>query len=283
MKKKIENKYNWSGERLETYIVNDTMLEHLHRYAIAQELIKGKTVLEIGSGEGYGANLLADFALSVVGVDIDEKSIENAKNKYKKEKLTFITANAINIPFPDHTFDAVVCFETLEHLKEHEMLLTEIKRLLIPSGILIISTPDKLNYSDTNEQQNKFHLKELYAEDFKKLIKNYFQHTCYYEQISYYASIITGEINADVKVISGNYNKINQIKKFEPFYHIALASDNDILIKPNCPTIFNGLSTYNEIVEKAENSVKSTITYKTGHILLSPFKALKSFINKLVF
>ena len=65
----------WTGERLETFVFNDNTVEHLHRYAITFDYIKGKTVLDIASGEGYGSNLLSKYAEKVFGVDIDETSI----------------------------------------------------------------------------------------------------------------------------------------------------------------------------------------------------------------
>jgi protein-L-isoaspartate O-methyltransferase len=49
----------WTGERLEPHITNETMLEHLHRYAVAVELVNGRTVLDIACGEGYGTSLLS--------------------------------------------------------------------------------------------------------------------------------------------------------------------------------------------------------------------------------
>ena len=74
-------------ERITTDIFNKNTLEHLHRYAIAQEYVKDKRVLDIASGEGYGSNLLAESANSVIGVDIDEQTVQQAARKYKRINL----------------------------------------------------------------------------------------------------------------------------------------------------------------------------------------------------
>ena len=52
----------WTGERLVTQVTDQAMVEHLHRYALAMDLAKGKIVLDIASGEGYGSNLLSTVA-----------------------------------------------------------------------------------------------------------------------------------------------------------------------------------------------------------------------------
>ena len=75
----------WTKERLETFITNGAMLEHLHRYAMLSEIVKGKTVLDIACGEGYGSNILSKNANKVIAIDIDAATIKKASIKYKKE------------------------------------------------------------------------------------------------------------------------------------------------------------------------------------------------------
>lgn len=78
----------WTGERMETFVLNDSTLEHLHRYALVMGLVKDMTVLDIACGEGYGTTLLADAAAAVVGIDIDANTIQKAAQKYQKQNLT---------------------------------------------------------------------------------------------------------------------------------------------------------------------------------------------------
>jgi len=72
-------KEEWSGERLETFVFNQTTFEQLHRYGIVIPFIENKTVLDIACGEGYGSNFLALKAFNVIGVDVDVNTIEKAK------------------------------------------------------------------------------------------------------------------------------------------------------------------------------------------------------------
>jgi 2-polyprenyl-3-methyl-5-hydroxy-6-metoxy-1,4-benzoquinol methylase len=69
----------YTGERLETFIINETMIEHLHRYSFAAQYIKSKDVLDIASGEGYGSKLLSIDAKHVFGIDINLTAINEAK------------------------------------------------------------------------------------------------------------------------------------------------------------------------------------------------------------
>ena len=135
---------NFTGERYVPGIKGDIEIEHLHRYALALELSKGKNVLDIASGEGYGSYLLSMLAKSVVGVDISKEAILHSSMKYIKSNLTFLCGSADRIPCESHSFDLVVSFETIEHHDKHEEMLQEIKRVLKPDGILILSSPEKL-------------------------------------------------------------------------------------------------------------------------------------------
>ncbi len=68
----------WTGERLVTGIEGTIENEHLHRYFLAREFCRGKDVLDVASGEGYGAALLAQTAKRVIGVEVDSASVEHA-------------------------------------------------------------------------------------------------------------------------------------------------------------------------------------------------------------
>jgi len=221
----------FTGERFvpgEAY--GDIELEHQHRYLLARELVLGKTVLDIASGEGYGSFLLASVATQVVGVDISHKAIEHAQVKYAAGNLTFRQGSCADIPLADASVDVVVSFETIEHHAEHEAMMAEIKRVLRPDGFLIISCPDKYEYSDKPNYQNEYHVKELYRDEFKNLLKNFFQTQCIYGQRVVYGSLVLSEdglgdigsydiSDSELHVISGTPQAV---------YLIAVASDKEI-------------------------------------------------------
>src|ERR1700716_1400845 len=100
-----------TGERLVTTCHRPLIYEHLHRYAIACGLAKGKRVLDIACGEGYGANLLAHVAAEVIGVDIDAATIAHAKNAYRHRNLSFLKGSCTEIPCADQSMDLVASFE----------------------------------------------------------------------------------------------------------------------------------------------------------------------------
>lgn len=174
----------WSGERFLPELAGQIRYEHLHRYAFCQAYAKGRKVLDIACGEGYGSALLAQVAAEVVGVDIAPEAVAHAHERYQGRfaNLTFRTGSATNIPYPDDCFDLVVSFETIEHLAEQEKMLSEIRRVLRPDGVLIISTPDRPIYHRTYGEDNPFHVKELDKASFEQLLKAYFPYVELYGQ-----------------------------------------------------------------------------------------------------
>ena len=127
--------------------------------------MKGKIVLDIASGEGYGSNLISYYAEKVYGVDISESAIENAKLKYTRSNIEFLKGSTSNIPMPNNSVDVILSFETIEHHDEHHQMMQEFKRVLKTDGVLILSSPDKLNYSDKTGHNNPYHIKELYKDE----------------------------------------------------------------------------------------------------------------------
>jgi len=172
-----EKDLRWTGERLVTSLNGDIVWEHLHRYAFATELAAGKDVLDIACGEGYGSFLLAGQARFVTGVDVSFESISHAQGKYVRKNLRFCTGDCRLIPLQNQTVDLVVSFETLEHIAEHQAFLSEIRRVLRPGGILVISSPDKQNYSEKPKHENPFHAKELYRDEFRAVLGGFFQNS----------------------------------------------------------------------------------------------------------
>jgi SAM-dependent methyltransferase len=116
--------------------------EQLHRYLFALRLCQGKDVLDLASGEGHGATLLAEVARSVVGVGIDDAAVALATRAHARDNLRFRAGTALALPLDDACVDAVVSFATLGKLPDHAAFLREVKRVLRPGGVFIVSTPD---------------------------------------------------------------------------------------------------------------------------------------------
>jgi O-antigen biosynthesis protein len=167
---------DWTGERCVPWAPDPPVIyEHYHRYLFASALVRGRNVLDLASGEGFGAALLAESALSVTGVDIEHETIEHSRGNYSAENLEFRVADARDLSaFEPGSFGAVVAFELIEHLAEHDQLLAAIGRVLTPDGILIISTPDRTAYSDDREFENPFHVRELTSGELLAMLRGRF-------------------------------------------------------------------------------------------------------------
>ena len=268
---------NFTGERLETSICNGNTINHLHRYAIAMSLIKGKTVLDIASGEGYGSHLMSFESQYVYGVDINDEAIKRAAKKYQRDNLKFIVGSTSNIPIETNSIDVVISFETIEHHNEHDQMMNEVKRVLKPEGTLIISSPDKYFYSDLRNYNNPFHVKELYKSEFIELISNYFKNYSIYSQSYIYgSSLIVEDSNREsFEFYTGSYDEIKNTDS-HPNFLIAICSDSDIQKISN--SIFEGRNVIQKKhIEKKINEIYNSNTYKVGALILAPLKFLKRF------
>src|SRR5438876_608202 len=141
----------WTGERYVPWFDGAEIgYEHLHRYAFATQFVRNKSVLDLACGEGYGSNLLAGTAKHVVGIDLDEQTVKHAKNKYIRSNLDFRIGSITEIPINgQRVFDVIVCFEALEHVDDHDRLLSEAKRLLAPGGLFSSPRPTR-RFTRTN-------------------------------------------------------------------------------------------------------------------------------------
>lgn len=170
----------WTGERMVPEKCDwDTILDHVFRYKFAIPFAKGKDVLDIACGEGYGSNCLARFgARSVVGVDIDGEAVTHAQIKYGIEARV---GSAESIPAGDDQFDLIVSFETIEHVADPGLFLDECVRVCRPGGALVVSTPNKAVYLH-DAHPNDFHLSEMEAGEFLELLEKRFSSVELYGQ-----------------------------------------------------------------------------------------------------
>ena len=276
--------FKWTGERLTTAKDTEVAIHHLHRYAIALDYIENKKVLDIASGEGYGSSLLSSKAAFVYGVDIDEEVVNFSSKKYKSDNIKFLVGSASQIPIESQSVDVVVSFETIEHHDKHKEMFIEMKRVLKPDGILIMSSPDKLNYSDVPKFNNPFHVKELYREEFKALISLHFNHVEMYYQSMLYGSLIVPE-NGHGNLFSeytGGFDSIKKNKSIEtPVYNLCIASDQIIQNQQKSDfSFFNAQQLLETLINK-ETEIYNSKTYKVGKWILYPFKKIKSVINNV--
>src|SRR5262245_56593246 len=163
----------FTGERFVPGIEGEIAHEHWHRYAFARRFAAGRRVADVACGEGYGSALLADVARDVVGVDIDPEAVAHARNAYAgRTNLRFAEGSATALPLPDASVDVVVSFETLEHLAAADQppMVAEFARVLAPAGVLVLSSPNRPEYSDARGYANPFHRHELDRDGLARLL-----------------------------------------------------------------------------------------------------------------
>ncbi|WP_338553451.1 methyltransferase domain-containing protein [Paenibacillus sp. KS-LC4] len=144
-----QNDVVFSGERL---VINrevkqqykDVYEEHLARYTLASHFVDGLRVLDAACGAGYGAALLKRSGASeVVGIDIDDQSVKLAQRDYGEAGVSFAVGDVLQLPFDEQAFDAVVSFETIEHVANGAAWIAESARVLKTGGLFIVSTPNR--------------------------------------------------------------------------------------------------------------------------------------------
>jgi len=219
----------FTGERFIPGVPGEIWLEHWHRYHFAARWAKGARVLDVACGEGYGAAALARHAAHVTGVDVSEAAIAHARKAYAGlANATFIAAACTRLPFDTACFDTVVSFETLEHIEGHEAFLAEVARVLKPEGVLVLSCPNKVEYSDKRNYANEYHVKELYREELAKLIAARFPAMAWFGQRPTFYSVIAPE---GANEAAGELFEVVQANPAEaarslssPLYYLLVAS-----------------------------------------------------------
>jgi glycosyltransferase involved in cell wall biosynthesis/ubiquinone/menaquinone biosynthesis C-methylase UbiE len=200
----------------------------VHRYHLAKKIVEGKDVLDIASGEGFGTALLAESARSAIGVDISDAAVQHAQKKYTAANICFKVGVCEDIPLPSSSVDVVVSFETLEHIDTRDRFLEEIKRVLRPGGILVISTPEKYAYTVATKLVNPFHVKELLKNEFSDLLARHFEHVSMHGQKIGFGSIIGNENQPARFFETESKSGLTTGGVGTPMYMIGVASDQPL-------------------------------------------------------
>jgi SAM-dependent methyltransferase len=111
----------------------------LRRTFLLAERKVGERVLDLGCGLGEFTAALAEHGVEVVGCDVSQEALRLARERFPT--LEFVLSGD-ELPFGDATFDVVWAGEVLEHVQDGLGLLAEVRRVLVPGGRLLVSTPD---------------------------------------------------------------------------------------------------------------------------------------------
>ena len=150
---------------------------HLATYNFALKYVKNKRVLDFGCGAGYGSQVLAREAASVVAVDISPEAIEYAIKTYPNNNLEF--KELTEFISMDEKFDVITSFQVIEHVTKVNDYITKLKNKLKPGGLLIISTPDRSDrlFNIIQKPWNIFHIREYSDVSLQRFLKKYFHDT----------------------------------------------------------------------------------------------------------
>jgi O-antigen biosynthesis protein len=232
----------WTGERFVPWAPDvQVAYEHYHRYLWTQPLVAGRRVLDLGSGEGYGAALLAQSASAVTGVDVDERAVAHSRANYPGVEFHAGSATDLSA-FGDGAFDAVVAFEMIEHVAEHDQVVAEIARVLAPGGLVVMSTPERRAYSDDRDFSNPYHARELTQEEFTALLGSRFGSVALFAQRAVAGSRLEALEPAPGHLavrIARTGEDWEVAAAPEPLYLVAVASDGPLPDLPGESTLID--------------------------------------------
>jgi SAM-dependent methyltransferase len=146
---------------------------HLVVYEWIAARVGGRRVVDMACGEGYGSDVLAGAAASVVGVDANPEAHEHARLRYVRPNLRF--ERDLIESFADPC-DAVVFLQTIEHVRDAGAILERFKSMLAAGGVAYVSTPNLLTLAPpgAEKSENPWHVKEYRAEEFRRLCEAHF-------------------------------------------------------------------------------------------------------------
>jgi 2-polyprenyl-3-methyl-5-hydroxy-6-metoxy-1,4-benzoquinol methylase len=146
---------------------------HLVVYVWIAARVGGRRVVDMACGEGYGSNVLAGAAASVVGVDANPDAHEHARLRYRRPNLRYERALVETFAEP---CDAVVFLQTIEHVQDAGAILEHFKSMLEPGGAAYVSTPNLLTLAPPGAEKsdNPWHVREYRAAEFQALCEDHF-------------------------------------------------------------------------------------------------------------
>ena len=148
---------------------------HLAVYEWIAAQVAGRHVVDMACGEGYGAATLAQIAASVVGVEANPDAFEHARLRYTAPGLSF-ERGLVERHGQPASYGAVTFLQTIEHVANPEDVLRHLRDLLLPGGVVYVSTPNLLTIAPAGAEKsgNPWHIREYRAHEFRELCESVF-------------------------------------------------------------------------------------------------------------
>lgn len=188
---------------------------HMARYQFALPFVRGKRVLDAGTGIGYGAALMSveGCAKYVMGVDISTQAINQARKLFGTLKIDYRVHDCHRLSELGGPYDVITSFENIEHLKDPEVFLGAAAGLLSDDGCLLISTPDR-SFSPpfvSGRPTNPYHVTEWYADEFEAILHRHFENVDFRCQVQGYA---IGQWKNNQHILNDNLAGLEQIGRY---------------------------------------------------------------------
>lgn len=169
----IEGAYVRSSDAYVIYIM------HTAAYAFAKQFCAGKVILDLGCGSGYGTASIGEGAEKVEGVDVDGDAVAFARQRYSRDNVSFSMIEVgKGLPFDDASFDVVLSFQVIEHVRDDSGYLSEAHRVLKPGGIMVVVTPDRRHRLLPGQRPwNRWHVREYSSRQLERKMSQYFDVT----------------------------------------------------------------------------------------------------------
>jgi SAM-dependent methyltransferase len=169
----------YAAENVSQEVSNDLFQAHLSVYWFFAQFTRGRRVLDIGCGTGYGAaHLLQEGASEVIGIDQDPRSIRYARSHYPSSRLQLLLADAQDMPPNLGDFDVIVSSNVFEHLTDPVHALAYVRQHLRQGGQFLLVVPAIVDENTLSlNQKIPFHKSNFFVWEWAALLERFFKTT----------------------------------------------------------------------------------------------------------
>lgn len=180
--------------------------------------VKNKRILDLGCGAGIYAKILAKKGAKVKGIDISEEQIKIAKRE--NPKIEFRAGNAEKLPYKNKEFDIVLTALVLEHLKEWDKILAEIRRVLKKNGMFVFSIGNPVTNCIRVNNRRRISIKREYFREIRAKSRWGEKGVCMIWYHKTYGTIVRSLVRNGFDLVDYEDAKpINKSKKLFPKYY----------------------------------------------------------------
>lgn len=159
--------------------------------SVAEHACKGKRVVDVGCGIGWGTNALAHQAAFALGADLTDESIRFAREMFQLPNIRYEQVSITNDPMPQSqpygSFDVITMIEIIEHVEDYNRALNFVKRMFgreDGQSVFFISSPNRNNQRfSPNQPRNCYHVREWTASEFVEVLKTHFKEVKLYSSL----------------------------------------------------------------------------------------------------